>query len=119
MAVGPLITVKCGQDWWQLFSYADADGNPIALTNPKMEIREAADVTSDVLFTSEGTSPTLLITQPLANEVLVTLPSAATKNTGSRRGAWDAYATDPNGAEVCLNGLLTGLALLTGNVTQL
>lgn len=117
MSTTPALTLRCGADFWAQFAYTDVNGNPITITAPKMEIRSTAASNGASLYTSEGGSPTIVITQPSANVALCKIASATTKNqTATVTGYWDAYATDPNGNIVCLG---SGTFTSTPNVTSL
>lgn len=122
MAVKVPIVLQCGADWWMQFVYADAvTGAPVAVTSPRMEIRQnvfgAAISSGTVLYSSETQSPTIVLTQPSTNVVLATILGSVTKNLlAGQVGSWDAYAIDPAGAEVLLG---SGTFTSVPNVTAL
>lgn len=122
MAVKTPIVLQCGADWWIQFVYTDdVSGAPVAVTNPRMEIRQnvfgEANSRGPVLYSSQVTPATIELTQPTSNTVLATIPGADTKNiTDPQVGSWDAYATDPAGVEVLLG---FGTFVSTPNVTVL
>jgi hypothetical protein len=116
-----LIALQNGQDYWIQFLATDpATGNPQAVTSPKMEIRDYGQVaggpTGQVIWTSEGGSPTIVITSPSTGVVVATIAGATTKNTGVRSGQWDAFAIDPSGASILLG---SGTYTSTTNRTAL
>jgi hypothetical protein len=97
------INLQCGADFWIQFAYIDANGNPITITSPKMDVRTAANSGATLLYSSSGGSPTITFTQPTASSVLFRIAASATKDlTVGQLGAWDAYAIDPNGYSVVL-----------------
>ena len=118
MSAGTTLTVQAGADFWVQFAYADASAIPRALSNPKMEIRTAADSAAMVLFTSEGASPTIALTFPSTGVVVASIAGSVTKNIlNARVGAWDFFATDVSANAVCQ--LVSGNAIILPNVTVL
>lgn len=111
------LNLQCGVDYWRQFVYTDSGGSPIALTSPRMEVRASQDSAAALLYTSEGVSPTIVITQPTANTVLATFPASSTMNKlRPEYGYWDAYALDPQGQRVQLG---SGSFSSTPNVSLL
>lgn len=117
MAAAVALQAQGGADWWAQFVYTDGTGNPVAVTSPKMEVRSGQNSTAAVLYTSEGGTPTITITQPQSNTVLVAIAGSVTKGAATPlMGYWDCYAVDPNGKTVLLG---SGTFVLSPNVTAL
>jgi hypothetical protein len=112
------IEIRCGETFWILLSYTDEDDTPIAITNPKLEVRVAADSTADLIYTSEGDTPDITIENPEAHQVRFVFSSDLTKNQTTKSGYWDCYATDSLGASVCLSVGVQPFKQ-TANVTEL
>ena len=111
------IVIRGGADWWIQFAYTAPDGTtPIAVTEPRMEIREGPSSEYERIFSSETDPVTLELTQPQPHIVKAKLASGASANGRRRSGNWDAYATDPDGNTVYLGG---GTALIEANVSVL
>lgn len=116
-AADDTITLKCGATYWAQFVNTDLVGNPVTITSPKMEIRVDALSTSTLLYTSEGGSPTIIVSQPTPNQVIFTIHGSVTKNeTAVQTGYWDAFAVDPDGEPVLLG---QGIFVTELNVTSL
>jgi len=112
------INLRCGEDFYIEFSYADAEDHPIVITDPKMEVRSGQDSTSSLLYSSEGSDPKITTTQPATNSVRFAIDGEDTKNEPSVNGFYDVYAMDADGNSVCLSGGVQRFQQ-TANVTLL
>ena len=96
------LALACGADFWAQFTYTDASGNAVNITNPKMEVRAGAATNTAVLYTSETppSAPTL------------TLGTTGASGGVATAGAyfWKVTAVGPTGETLGSNEVTATLA---------